>query len=151
MRKFYFFIFIISYVFLLQNCGYKTIYSSNNLNFKIDEIKYSDNNLNNQIVKIIKSFSNSDALNTYDVKLKARKEKRVVSKNTKGDPQTYEIKITVEINIYNETNNYTKKFYSLSKYNDDENKFKLRQYELEIEKQIVEKIVEKILLFFTEI
>ena len=149
MRKICLGIVIFSYLTLLQSCGYKTIYSSNNLQFKINKIEYSENNLNNQIVKIIKSFSNSEASTSYNLEIKTKKEKRVVSKNSKGDPETYEIRIITEINIYNENNNYTKSFNSQAKYKNNENKFKLKQYETEIEKQIIEKIVEQILLFFT--
>ena len=151
MKKILFFILIVCSLVLLQNCGYNTIYSSNNLKLKIDQIEYSKNNLNTKIVKIIKSFSNSQALNIYDAKLKTEKEKRVVSKNSKGDPETYEIKIITEIIIYNNANSYTKSFVEQTKYKDDENKFKLRQYEIEIEEQMLEKIIENILLFLTEL
>ena len=151
MKKIHLFVFLICTLILIEGCGYKKIYSSDNLKFKIDRVNYAENNLNNQIVKIIKSFSNSEALNSYDLTVKTKKEKRVVSKNSKGDPESYEIKIVAELNIYNEVKNYTKSFTSQAKYKDDENKFKLKQYETEIEKQIVENIIEKILLFFTDI
>ena len=151
MKKIYFFIFIITSLVLLQSCGYKKIYASSNVQFRIDNIEYSENNLNNQIVKILKSFTNSKSVNKYNLALKTKTEKRVVSKDSKGDPQSYVIKIIAEINIFNESNNYTKSFSSQAKYNNDENKFKLKQYEIEIEKQIVEKIIEKILLFLTDI
>lgn len=151
MKKIHLFVLLISTLILVEGCGYKKIYSSDNLKFKVNKINYDENNLNNQIVKIIKSFSNSEGLNSYDLNLKTTKEKRVVSKNSKGDAETYEIKIVVELNIFNEVKNYTKSFTSQAKYKDDENKFKLKQYEVEVEKQIIEKIIEKILLFFTDI
>ena len=151
MKKIHLFVLLISTLILVEGCGYKKIYSYDNLKLKVNKINYDENNLNNQIVKIIKSFSNSEGLNSYDLNLKTTKEKRVVSKNSKGDAETYEIKIVVELNIFNEVKNYTKSFTSQAKYKDDENKFKLKQYETEIEKQIVENIIEKILLFFTDI
>ena len=54
MKKIHLFVFLISTLILIEGCGYKKIYSSDNLKFKIDRVNYAENNLNNQIVKIIK-------------------------------------------------------------------------------------------------
>ena len=136
---------------LLQSCGYKPVYSSKNSKLKIEQIEYSKNTLNNQIVKIIRSFSNPKSLKSYNLKLETNKIKKVISKDSKGDPQTYEIKISVKIVMFNDTNSFTKDFSDQTRYQDIENKFQLKQYELQVEKQILDRVIESILLFLTDI
>ena len=46
---------------------------------------------------------------------------------------------------------YKKSFIDKIKYNNNDNKFELRQYELEVEKQIITDLIEKIVIFFSEI
>ena len=67
MKKIYFLILIFLCLSLLQSCGYKPVYSSKNSKLKIVEIEYSKNTLNDQIIKIIRSFSNPKSLKSYKV------------------------------------------------------------------------------------
>ena len=151
MKKIYFLILIFLCLSLLQSCGYKPVYSSKNSKLKIEQIEYSKNTLNNQIVKIIRSFSNPKSLKSYNLKLETNKIKKVISKDSKGDPQTYEIKISVKIVMFNDTNSFTKDFSDQTRYQDIENKFQLKQYELQVEEQILDRIIESILLFLTDL
>ena len=151
MKKIYFLILIFLCLSLLQSCGYKPVYSSKNSKLKIVEIEYSKNTLNNQIIKIIRSFSNPKSLKSYNLKLETNKIKKVVSKNSKGDPQTYEIKISAKIVMFNDTNSFTKNFSEQTRYQDIENKFQLKQYEIQVEEQILDRIIESILLFLTDL
>lgn len=151
MKKIYFLILIFLCLSLLQSCGYKPVYSSKNSKLKIVEIEYSKNTLNDQIIKIIRSFSNPKSLKSYNLKLETNKIKKVVSKNLKGDPQTYEIKISAKIVMFNDTNSFTKNFSEQTRYQDIENKFQLKQYEIQVEEQILDRIIESILLFLTDL
>tara|TARA_Y100000389_G_scaffold96392_1_gene93056 strand:+ start:2314 stop:2769 length:456 start_codon:yes stop_codon:yes gene_type:complete len=151
MKKIYFLILIFLCLSLLQSCGYKPVYSSKNSKLKIVQIEYSKNTLNNQIIKIIRSFSNPKSLKSYNLKLETNKIKKVVSKNSKGDPQTYEIKISAKIVMFNDTNSFTKNFSEQTRYQDIENKFQLKQYEIQVEEQILDRIIESILLFLTDL
>ena len=151
MKKIYFLILIFLCLSLLQSCGYKPVYSSKNSKLKIVEIEYSKNTLNDQIIKIIRSFSNPKSLKSYNLKLETNKIKKVVSKNSKGDPQTYEIKISAKIVMFNDTNSFTKNFSEQTRYQDIENKFQLKQYEIQVEEQILDRIIESILLFLTDL
>ena len=151
MKKIYFLILIFLCLSLLQSCGYKPVYSSKNSKLKIVEIEYSKNTLNDQIIKIIRSFSNPKSLKSYNLKLETNKIKKVVSKNLNGDPQTYEIKISAKIVMFNDTNSFTKNFSEQTRYQDIENKFQLKQYEIQVEEQILDRIIESILLFLTDL
>ena len=62
--------------FFIYGCGFKPIYSTNNLDLKFSEINFKSNKLNNQIAKSLKSFSNPNGVRNFDVNLDAIKEKR---------------------------------------------------------------------------
>ena len=146
MKKKHFFIINFLILILLEGCGYEPIYSSKNFLFKIGKIDYENNQINNQVVRSLKSLSNQNARNTLDLKLSSTEEKRIVSKNKSGDAEIFELKILVEVII----NDQQKSFSSSQNYNNNENKFELNQYEIEIEKQIINGIIDDILIYLAK-
>ena len=50
-----------------------------------------------------------------------------------------------------EGKNFTRNFINKVKYNNNDNKYELKQYEIEIEKQIIADLIEEIITFFSEI
>ena len=132
---------------LLHGCGYKPIYSSKNFFFKINEIKHADNKINNQITSSLKSISNDKTTNILNLELSSKKEKIIVSKNKNGDPEIFELKILINIKVKNEE----KIFLEKQTYSNIENKFELNEYEIQIEKQIISKIIDEITLFLLEL
>ena len=151
MKKINFFLSLAGIIFFLYSCGYSPIYSSTNLNLKIEKIDYKKSVLNNQIARSLKLFSNPEGSNNYNIKFNTKTERRVVSKNSKGTTEVYEIKIILDLNVFNDDNNYSKKFTDVMKYRNNENKFELKQYEKEIEKQITNDLIEKIIAYFSEL
>ena len=146
MKKKHFFIINFLILILLEGCGYEPIYSSKNFLFKIGKIDYENNQINNQVVRSLKSLSNQNARNTLDLKLSSTEEKRIVSKNKSGDAEIFELKILVEVII----NDQQKSFSGFQNYNNNENKFDLNQYEIEIEKQIINGIIDDILIYLAK-
>ena len=144
------FIFLFILVFT-YNCGFKPIYSTNNLNLKLNNIYFEPNKLNNQINRSLKSFSNPEGLKIYDVNFKTKREKRTVSRNSKGNTEAYELKISLSMSITSEGKNFTKNFINKVKYNNNDNKYELKQYEIEIEKQIIADLIGEIVIFLSEI
>ena len=144
------FIFLFILVFI-HGCGFKPIYSTNNLNLKLNNIDFENNKLNNQINRSLKSFSSPQGSKIYDINFETKKEKRVVSKNSKGNTETYELKISLNISIVTEGKSFTRNFINKVKYNNNDNKYELKQYEIEIEKQIITDLIEEIIIFFSEI
>ena len=142
MKKIHLFIINLFILILLEGCGYEPVYSSKNFLFKIGKVNYEKNRVNNQVVGSLKSLSNQSAQNTLDLKLNSTKEKRIVSKSKSGDAEIFELKILVEVII----NDQQKSFSSSQNYNNNENKFELNQYEIEIEKQIIDGIIDDILI-----
>ena len=55
------------------------------------------------------------------------------------------------MNIEGSNKMFSKTFSSKMKYNNNDNKYELKQYEIEIEKQIISRLIEKVIIFFSEI
>ena len=136
---------------LISNCGYKPIYSTSNLDLKLNKINFESNKINNQIVRSLQLFSNPDGSKSYDINIETKKEKRIVSKNSKGDTELYEFKITLKMIVETKAKKVTRNFENKIKYSNNDNKFELKQYESEIEKQIISNLIEQIIIFFDEI
>ena len=134
-----------------QSCGFKPIYSSANLDIKINEIEYEPNILNKQVVQTLGALSNPEGTREYNVRINTLKEKNIVSKNSKGETETYEIKIILQFEVYNDNFKNSKNFTSKIKYSNNDNNFELNQYEMEIEKQIINDLIEEIIFFFSSL
>ena len=146
MKKILFLINILLIVIFTHSCGYEPVYSSKNFLFKIGKIEYENNKINNHIARSLKSLSNKNAQNILNLNLSSNKIKKVVSKNKSGDPEIFELSISIEIEIQNEK----KTFFNKQNYNNNENKFELNEYEIEIEEQIINEIIDDILIYLVK-
>ena len=132
--------------FILANCGFEPIYSSKKSNFNIDEIKITNKNRFNTIIKNnLRNISNSESQNIFDLIINSERKKIVSSKDAKGNPQLLTMIISVEVqiiqnNVIKNTKNFSKNF----SYSNNSNKFGLAQYEKDIEKNLINKIIENI-------
>ena len=79
--------------------------------------------------------------------ISSKKEKIVVSKNKNGDPEIYELKIFVNVLVKDKQ----KTFLGKQVYNNTENKFELNEYEIQIENQIIIKMIDEIIIFLLEL
>ena len=139
-------ILLILLFFILANCGFEPIYSSKKSNFNIGEIKITNKNKFNSIIKHnLKNISNNESQNKFDLIINSEKKKNISSKDTKGNPQLLTMIISVEVqiiknNVIKNTKNFSKNF----SYSNNSNKFSLAQYEKDIEKNLINKIIENI-------
>ena len=131
---------------LLSGCGYKPIYSSKDFLFKISEIKHDNKKIDKRIARSLKSISNENATSSLTFELNSKKEKSIISKNKNGDPEIFELKIMINIIV----NDKQKTFLGKQVYNNTENKFELNEYEIQIEKQIITKMIDEIIIFLSE-
>ena len=92
--------------FLLLSCGYEPMYSkkqiNSNYNFSINSINYIGDNrvdeiLKNKLKKKVNEEKKSAELN---LNLNSRIEKSVTSKNKKGNPIGFSIKITTNLEVF---------------------------------------------------
>jgi len=147
-------IFIVIALFMLNNCGYTPINSSKNNNFYIEISQKDRNKLNSKIENNIKKHSNQNSEKTIKLEISSNKKINVTSKDSKGDPSKFQMTITLNINILSKNNykiNKTKSFFSNFNYNNNSNKFSLKQYEKEIEDILINKITEESIMYLSEL
>tara|TARA_B110000285_G_C14759357_1_gene438866 strand:+ start:34 stop:489 length:456 start_codon:yes stop_codon:yes gene_type:complete len=138
---------LILIVFIMcTSCGYNPMYSNKNFNFNITKIeKFKEDRLNLVFERIINNFSNDQAINQISLETNAEKQIIVVSKNAQGDPSRYQMIIKLELVIIDDKKNKKIKKNIVQKfsYNTNSNRFKLNQYEKEIEEILINKIVDE--------
>ncbi len=147
-------IFVVIALFMLNNCGYNPIYSSKNNNFYIDISQKDRSKLNSKIENNIKKFSNQNSENIIQLEISSNKKINIISKDKKGDPSRFSMTISLTINILNKNNyeiNKTKSFTEKFDYNNNSNKFSLKQYEKDIEDNLINKIIERSIIYLSEL
>ena len=139
-------ILLILLFFILANCGFEPIYSSKKSNFNIGEIKITSKNKFNSIIKNnLKNISNNESQNKFDLIINFDKKKIISTKDEKGNPELLTIIISVKVqiikdNVIKNEKNFSQNF----SYSNNSNKFSLAQYEKNIEKNLINKIIENI-------
>jgi len=148
-------IIIVIALFILNNCGYTPIYSSKENNFYIKEISQKNaSKLNSKIANNLKIFSNQNSKNIIQLEISSNKKINIISKDKKGDPSRFNMTISLTINILNKNNyeiNKTKSFTEKFDYNNNSNKFSLKQYEKDIEDNLINKIIERSIIYLSEL
>jgi len=144
--------------FLLLSCGYEPIYSkkqiNSNYNFSINTINYiGDNKVNqilkNQLQKILNKEKKSTGLN---LNLNSRVEKAITSKDKKGNPKRFTIKIIINLEVYeSEILKSKANFEENFEYNNRSNKFDLRKYEKNIQDNLTTKLSDEIIRYLNSL
>ena len=137
---------------IIASCGYQPIYKiDQNINtLKIKEIELTgDKTLSEKISKelSIEIIKNNESLNKLDVD--SQKNVAETSKNSKGQVTSYRTTISTIISIIDVNDNLVRKK-NISKqftYNVLANKFKLKEYQEEIENNLINQIIRDINIF----
>jgi len=138
---------LIALFLMLTNCGYDAIYSKNNsLNVLVNKIETSgDKNINRIIVSSIKVEKEKAG---YQIELFSTKNLEVVSKDGTGNASIYRTTITVDFLLSDQAKTIKqKRFSSNFTYNNIKNKFDLKQYQKNVEINLINKITEEIFTF----
>ena len=144
--------FLITILFLTQ-CGYQTIYSNKNLNFNINEVKIlNDQKVGRQIQNRLSAFTIAEEA-TYNFKLilDSKIEKKVASKDKKGNPKMFDLVVNVKIDVIGGDIKESKIFSESINYDNSENKFNLKRYEESLKENLTEKIIENFLIYLQSI
>ena len=143
--------FILVFLFLiLASCGYKTLYSSKNINFSINELNITGpqkirNGLKNNLNIFLNQKNKSEI---YNINIKSSSLKSIISKDEQGDPSIYSIKLEINMEILdNEKIIARKNFIENFDYKNQNNLFNLKKYEDIIIDNLSEKIYQKIILY----
>ena len=144
--------------FLLLSCGYEPIHSkkkiNNTYNFSIDTINYigdSEANkiLKNKLKRILDKKKKSTELN---LNIDSRIEKVITSKNKKGNPLGFLIKIIINLEVYeDEILKNKSSFEERFEYNNRSNKFDLRKYEKNIKDNLISKLSDGIIRYLNSL
>ena len=137
LKKIIIFIFIST--FLLYSCGFQSVYSVKNTNFRFSEIKTNGQNVS---INLRNNLSNYYSLDIdkidYKINLNLSKNRTVKSKNKKGEALVYSIIINGDILIYrNEDLLSTIIVNEFFDYQNTSNKFDLSEYEKNIERNLI--------------
>ena len=134
----------------LSSCsGYKPILTSKDINFNILDIKVNENDrISNNIKKKLKIYSDKEQKeNTISLEINSVKQVYAIAKDSKGDDSVYEMKVITNIEIINlDADNKKVKFEEKFSFNNQSNKFELEQYKKDIQNDLIDKIVEKLIL-----
>ena len=100
----------------LTQCGYQTIYSNKDTNFNISEIKiFNDQNIGRQIKNRLSFLNNrSTNVDSYSLEIDSKFEKTTASKDKQGNPNTFNILVTVKVNLISNINLKETKVFSES-------------------------------------
>ena len=135
-------------ILFLSNCfGYKPIISSKDINFHIGQINNVNNdNISKQIIKSLKPYTIENNKTEILIEIQSNKTETIISRDSKGDPLLHEIRIQTEIKIVNENKEKTLKFNEFFNFNNQDNKFEFSQYKKNIQKNLANRIFEKLIL-----
>ena len=138
------------FVLFLNGCNYKPIYSSKNVKFSLGEFQSSgDNKINKLLIRKLEIYKN-DSLDTtkYNLNIASEVNKNISTKDKKGNPTTFTLKIAFKIEIENSLGEKKLKvFEEHISYENNDNKFKLRKYEDSIKRNMIESINESLILY----
>ena len=137
----------------LSSCKYEPIYSQKEMNFKISKIEIENKNkINLEIKDNLNIYKNIKSSNEIVLEIDSQKNITTISKDANGNPKKFEMKIIVSLNVLQNENLKEKiKFTENFKYNNISNKFNLKQYENNIQKNLLDQIFQKILIYLSTI
>lgn len=137
-------------VFFISSCGYEPLYQNKKIEtLNFNQIKLNgDTEINKKIISSLNISKNSSSNKVLILNSKYAIEK--TSKDSKGQVDTLRTKCNVTISI--EENGKilkSKSFDGIFTYSNLENKFDLLNYQNEIKKNMINKIIEDIIIYLT--
>tara|TARA_Y100000741_G_scaffold117767_1_gene88387 strand:+ start:189 stop:647 length:459 start_codon:yes stop_codon:yes gene_type:complete len=152
MKKIIFINFFILLIFI-TSCGYTPIFSNKNINFTIADIELTGNNKLNKILNNkLNIYKNLNSEKKYYLKINTDVNKKISSKDSKGNAKTFEITISTNTSIQDEKGNIKEKLFIKSvNYKNNNNKFDLKKYENRTSEALVNKISEEIIIYLQTI
>jgi hypothetical protein len=143
---------LLTFLFL-TSCGYAPIYSTKNFDFRLKKVsKLKDNRLNNKMERKLKNFSNQESQKIISLKVDTQKKINILAKDSKGDPSRFEMVISTKLEIaYGQSQNMIRSFQERFNYNKNINKFEFNQYEKEIEDLLIDKNIDRIIIYLSKI
>ena len=137
--------------FFISACGYQPIYKVDKeiSKIKIKDAKFSgDQEISKEVfLKLPFIIEKNDDLNTLIIE--SRKIISETSKNSKGQATSYRTSLNINLKLTNSENKTIteKKLKKEFSYDTKKDKFKLKLYQKQIEKDLIDKISKEIIIF----
>ena len=134
----------------IASCGYKQIYLNNNLeNIEFYEIIIDgENQINNQIINSLNLKEDNFNEELAELFLTSAYAIDEISKNSKGQTQTYRSSISVIVKIIKNDEIIKKRTFTEEfTYNKKENKFELTEYQANVKNELTNRTIEDLILF----
>ena len=144
-------IFTFILLIFLSSCGYEAIYSVKNIknyDFSISKLSFiGDREINLKIKQKLNNYTQEIKDINFILKITSTSEKIILAKNDAGDSTNFKIETIVNIDVFNKEklkNNFiiTESF----NYDNNSNKFELKNYEKEIKRNLADIVTEKLIL-----
>ena len=138
--------------FIINACGYQPIYKVDEeiTKIKIKEVKFSgDQEISKEVfLKLPFTIEKNDDLNTLIIE--SKKIISETSKNQKGQATSYRTSLNINLKLTNLENKTIteKKLKKEFSYDTKKDKFKLKRYQKQIEKDLIDKISKELIIFF---
>ena len=142
--------FLVIMMLFFTSCGYQPIYLNDNIkNFEFYKINIEgEKEINNLILKTLSFEENTSNENLAELFLSSFYKIEEISKNSKGQTETYRTSILLDIKIIKDKDVLKNKVFSDEfTYNKKDNKFELTEYQSDIKKKLTNRIAEDLLLF----
>ena len=137
-------------LFILTSCGYQPLYSKKEVKIlTIEELKLIGNtNINKTVASALPIKVEKNTLLKNKIILENKKTIIETSKNKKGQPDSFKMIIDFKFSFIDNNNILNEKFISEEfSYKNKDNKFDLSQYEMNIEQILINKIIEKLIIY----
>ena len=143
-------IFTFILLIFLSSCGYEAIYSLKNINnydFSISKLSFfGDREINLKIKQKLNNYTQETKDVNFILKITSTSEKMILAKNDAGDSTNFKIEIIVNIDVFNKEKLKSNFIITESfNYDNNSNKFELKNYEKEIKISLANLITEKLI------
>ena len=140
-------------LFFVSGCGYTPIYTSKNSSFAITQVGTTGNiKLNRIISEKLANYKDANASEQLTLNISTSLNKKVSSKDTKGNPKTYRINLKSNVVIIDSKGIEKNKLFIKSiDYSNKNSKSDLKKLEDKTSKNLMEKIAEDIIVYLQSI
>tara|TARA_B110000211_G_C13768944_1_gene416622 strand:+ start:152 stop:616 length:465 start_codon:yes stop_codon:yes gene_type:complete len=143
-------IFTFILLIFLSSCGYEAIYSVKNIknyDFSISKLSFiGDREINLKIKQKLNNYTQEIKDINFILKITSTSEKIILAKDAAGDSTNFKIETIVNIDVFNKEKLKSNFIITESfNYDNNSNKFELKNYEKEIKRNLADIITEKLI------
>ena len=134
--------------FFITACGYQPLYV-NKSEIKFGEIiVLGDKQVNRKIISSLALKKDQSNSFKNQIIFNSKIEIKATSRDSKGKPSTFQTKLDVKVTIKENNKIVKEKIFTESfNYNNIENKYDLSSYQNDVEKNLINKLVENLMIF----